>query len=44
MMHKGRPYDAIRCAEEWVKEERAKKAVKDTMKFERFLRGLTTRT
>ena len=44
MMHKGRPYDAIRCAEEWVKEERAKKAVKDTMKFERFLKWLTTRT
>ena len=33
MMHKSRPYDAIECAEAWVKEERAKKekVVKDTV-------------
>jgi chaperone BCS1 len=33
MMHKGRPYDAIECAEAWVKEEGAKKGkvVEDTV-------------
>lgn len=33
MMHKGRPHDAIECAEGWVKEEktRKEKAVKDTV-------------
>jgi hypothetical protein len=25
MMHKGRPYDALECAEAWVQEEKAKK-------------------
>jgi chaperone BCS1 len=33
MMHKGRPYDALGCAEVWVQEEKAKKGkvVKDTV-------------
>jgi chaperone BCS1 len=33
MMHKGRPYDALECAEAWVQEEKAKKGkvVKDTV-------------
>jgi len=33
MMHKGRPYDAVDCAEAWVQEEKVKKVnvVKDNV-------------
>ena len=31
MIHKGRPYDALDGVEAWVREERAKKVVKDTV-------------